>query len=320
MPNPCSDLDFLVVNNLECDDQEQKLNIFTDTSFNIKDCQKLIKKYDNIKHGQQLNIIDKDCKNIINKNLYVTILSNNIMNNIKLIKRLKIFKKEYRKRMRMQKENTTGKLLKVTNRKSRLTQVGRSRIGTTASASTMSSISQGSLNDRLSYSTNINKDNFKFKGNVVSEKNEDKNIKKPEIKKTNVVKEKDDKKDYDDKKEAIGKYFTESNVRSNRSNTTLNNNQVQPKHEEKKKSFFGNMFGKNEKMQEIPEVEEKSSKFTLKRKDGLTIESKGVVNPRKREDGKSSMSNILNNKGNNENNVITGSKSSSNFGKKKKKK
>ena len=311
---------FLVVNNLECDDQEQKLNIFTDTSFNIKDCQKLIKKYDNIKHGQQLNIIDKDCKNIINKNLYVTILSNNIMNNIRLIKRLKIFKKEYRKRMRMQKENTTGKLLKITNRKSRLTQIGRSRIATTASASTMSSISQGSLNDRLSYSNNINKDNFKFKGNVVSEKNEDKNIKKQEIKKTNVVKEKDDKKDYDEKKEAIGKYFTESNVRSNRSNTTLNNNQVQPKHEEKKKSFFGNMFGKNEKMQEIPEVEEKSSKFTLKRKDGLTIESKGVVNPRKREDGKSSMSNILNNKGNNANNVITGSKSSSNFGKKKKKK
>ena len=250
---------FMVVNNLEFDDIEQKLNLFSDNNFNIKDCQKFLKKYDYTKFEKQLNIIDKDCKIVINKNLYVSILVNNIVNNINVIKRLKIFKKEYRKRMRMQKENTTGKLLKVTNKKNRLTQIGRSRIATTASTSTMSSTNHGNLNDRLTYSTNENKDNYKLKMSQINEKKEEKNIKKEEkLKKT--IKENDD-----EKKEALEKYFTEDNVRNNRSNTTLNY-KVPEKEKEKKKSVFGGLFGKHEKKHEISEEESKSQ---LRKKDGL---------------------------------------------------
>ena len=290
---------FLIINNLECDDLEQKLNIFTDNTFNIKDCQKLIKKYDNIKHGQQLNIIDKDCKNVINKDLYKTILVNNIINNIRTLKRLQIFKKEYKKRMRMKKENTTGKLLKISNRKSRLTQIGRSRLATTSSSSS-SSIGP-SLSDRLTFNTN--KNSLQYKGSTIS----DKNSKKDEIlRKTEELKEKSDESG-DEKKEKLGNYFTENNVRNNRSNTTLTN-QFPGNQKEKKKSFLGGLFGKHDKLEEIPE--EKFKK--IKRKDCLVTEEKKGVN-QKTEEGKNLVSNI-------ENNDNSDKKVKGNVRKKKKKK
>lgn len=274
---------FTLVNNLESDDHEQQFNLFTENKLDFKECQKLLQKYDMEKKGQ-LNIIDKDCRNIINKDSYVTILVNNFINNIRTLKRLDIFRKEYRKRMKEQNKSKP--------RKSKVFQIGRRR--STIGSNTTSSSGERRLttiNERLSYNP-ITKTQFQTEPN--SDKKDNYSQKIEAIGKTDVSKELSD--DDDDGNTGSGvQYFTE-NTRSTRSNTA--NLQI-PKEKQKKKSFFGNLFGKKEKnnnvIQEIPEEEEKENKKAKK-----TTENKGgSAYKRPEAAGKSSMSNFLNNTNNN---------------------
>ena len=76
----------LLVNNIEIDDSDSSVLLFTEKNLDYEKCKKLIKKYDNMENNATrrrntpnipVNIIDKDCTNIINKNAYIEIMVKN---------------------------------------------------------------------------------------------------------------------------------------------------------------------------------------------------------------------------------------------------
>ena len=90
-----------LLDNIEIDTEEKNVLLFANKKLNYEKCQKIVKKYESnmdntIRRRNQSNvpvyIIDKDCMNILNKELYTNILTKNVLNNLNAQKRLDIFK------------------------------------------------------------------------------------------------------------------------------------------------------------------------------------------------------------------------------------
>ena len=162
----------LLINNLEIDDIDSGVLLFTERKLNYEKCQKILKKYEKIlensvrrRNGTNcpINIIDKDCMNIFNKNLYTELMIKNMINNIRTQKRLDIFKQEHKKRHKgiptgnPRRRTTRGRLSKMGKRDSRLSSLSK----ITSERSTLESNSEDK-NRRYSYNT---KTSLKFKNN-----------------------------------------------------------------------------------------------------------------------------------------------------------
>ena len=125
----------LLINNLEIDDINSNCYLFTEKNLNLKKCKEILKTYQNNdslnkyrRRGEPnvpMTIIDKDCHTIANTDLYVEIMTKNMINNIRTQKRLEIFQKEHKKRHRGL-GNVSHKLSRKT--KSRSPKVGSSLI------------------------------------------------------------------------------------------------------------------------------------------------------------------------------------------------
>ena len=91
---------YYLVNNIEYDEISNKFNIFIDKSFNPNIIKAYIDRYKTYKNKNSLSfrIIFNDYTHICNKETYVDILTNNLMNNFNEAKRLIIFKREHKKR------------------------------------------------------------------------------------------------------------------------------------------------------------------------------------------------------------------------------
>ena len=162
----------LLINNLEIDDIDSGVLLFTERKLNYEKCQKIIKKYEKIlensirrRNGANcpINIIDKDCMNIFNKNLYTELMIKNMINNIRTQKRLDIFRQEHKKRHKgiptgnPRRRTTKGRLSKMGKRDSRLSSLSKM----TSERTTLESNSEDK-NRRFSYNT---KPSLKFKNN-----------------------------------------------------------------------------------------------------------------------------------------------------------
>ena len=98
----------LLINNLEIDDINLNCYLFTEKNLNLKKCKEIVKTYQNnnslnkyrrrSEPNVPMTIIDKDCHTIANTDLYVEIMTKNMINNIRTQKRLEIFQKEHKKR------------------------------------------------------------------------------------------------------------------------------------------------------------------------------------------------------------------------------
>ena len=98
----------LLINNLEIDDINSNCYLFTEKNLNLKKCKEIVKTYQNnnslnkyrrrSEPNVPMTIIDKDCHTIANTDLYVEIMTKNMINNIRTQKRLEIFQKEHKKR------------------------------------------------------------------------------------------------------------------------------------------------------------------------------------------------------------------------------
>ena len=160
----------LLINNIEIDDIDSSVSLFTEKNLNYEKCKKILKNYENNlenttrrRNGPSIpiNIIDKDCMNIINKNSYIDILIKNMLNNIRTQKRLDIFMQEHKKRHKgavpgMGRKRTKGRLSKVGKRDSRI-----SSIKMTSERSTMNESNSEDKNRRFSY----NNPALKYKSN-----------------------------------------------------------------------------------------------------------------------------------------------------------
>ena len=91
---------FYLVNCIEYDEHNKKFNIFIDRTFNPNIIKSYIDTYKNTKNKNGLNfkIIFDDYTHINNKNIYIDLLINNLLNNFTEEKRLIIFKREHKKR------------------------------------------------------------------------------------------------------------------------------------------------------------------------------------------------------------------------------
>ena len=91
---------YYLVNCIEYDEGNKKFNIFIDRTFNPNIIKSYIDIYKNSKNKNSLNlkIIFDDYTHINNKNIYIDLLINNLMNNFTEEKRLIIFKREHKKR------------------------------------------------------------------------------------------------------------------------------------------------------------------------------------------------------------------------------
>ena len=96
----------LVINNIEIDDADSNIFLFTEKQLNFEKCQKFLKKYENLLESTlyrrnspnvPITLIDRDCINILNKNIYIDIMIKNMINNISMQKRLDIFQQEHKK-------------------------------------------------------------------------------------------------------------------------------------------------------------------------------------------------------------------------------
>ena len=93
---------YFFLKNIEISDILGKMIIFPDIKFPKILCQNYVFKYDNSfdfnSKTAPLKIIEKDFLNILNKKLYINLLVNNMINDMKMHERLDIFKKEHIKR------------------------------------------------------------------------------------------------------------------------------------------------------------------------------------------------------------------------------
>ena len=164
----------LLINNLEVDDTDLGVLLFTEKNLDYEKCQRIIKKYKNILENSErrrnisnfpITIIDKDCKNILNKKLYTEIMIKNMLNNIRENEKLDIFRKEHKKRHKgiptgMPRRRTTkGRLSKTGKRMSRLSNY--SKIG--SDRSTANESNNDDKNRRFTYNTNPS---LKFKKTI----------------------------------------------------------------------------------------------------------------------------------------------------------
>ena len=155
----------LLVNNIEIDDSDSSVLLFTEKNLDYEKCKKLIKKYDNNMENNTtrrrntpnipVNIIDKDCTNIINKNAYIEIMVKNMLNSIRTQKRLDIFMQEHKKRHKgpptgIGRRKTKSRLSRVGKRDSRLSSLSRM----TSERTTVSESNSEDKNRRMSYNMN----------------------------------------------------------------------------------------------------------------------------------------------------------------------
>ena len=155
----------LLVNNIEIDDSDSSVLLFTEKNLDYEKCKKLIKKYDNNMENNTtrrrntpnitVNIIDKDCTNIINKNAYIEIMVKNMLNSIRTQKRLDIFMQEHKKRHKgpptgIGRRKTKSRLSRVGKRDSRLSSLSKM----TSERTTVSESNSEDKNRRMSYNMN----------------------------------------------------------------------------------------------------------------------------------------------------------------------
>ena len=165
----------LLINNIEIDDADSSVLLFTEKSLDYEKCQKIIKKYENNAESSfrrrnvaniPINIIDKDCTNILHKSIYVDIMVKNMLNNIRTQKRLDIFMQEYKKRHKgahtgiPRRKTRTSRVSKVGKRDSRLSVL--SKMGGSERVSVSESSVSEDKNRRASYNINPG---LKFKSN-----------------------------------------------------------------------------------------------------------------------------------------------------------
>ena len=93
---------YFFLKNVEISDLLCKMIIFPDKQLPKILCQKYVLKYDNSfdfnSKTAPLKIIEKDFLNILNKKVYINLMVNNMINDMKMHERLDIFKKEHIKR------------------------------------------------------------------------------------------------------------------------------------------------------------------------------------------------------------------------------
>ena len=151
---------YYLVNCIEFDEDNTKFNIFIDRTFNPNIIRSYIDIYKNSKNKNSLNLkfIFDDYTHIKNKNIYIDLLINNLMNNFTEEKRLIIFRREHKKRH--DKEDFEEQ--KRINSDFYLTK---------------SSSSSNDIDDKIRNSAIIPKSNFNFnnelqrKGNMAIDKN-----------------------------------------------------------------------------------------------------------------------------------------------------
>lgn len=96
---------YLLMNNIEFDNEDNKLNFYVDKNFNKKKYQNIINQFNkNNISNFPMQIIDKDFCNILNKKKYIDIMINNIIQTIKEKENLKKYKNENRKKVINQKQ------------------------------------------------------------------------------------------------------------------------------------------------------------------------------------------------------------------------
>ena len=151
-----------LMNSIEYDEENKKFNIFIDKTFNPKIIQTYIDIYKNIKKKNSLNmrIIFDDYTHIYNKNMYIDILINNLINNDNEAKKLTVFKREHQKR----------------HNKEDFEESKRINSEYIVSKSSSSKVTPKDNNDKIRNSAIIPKNNnfnneLKRKGNIAANKN-----------------------------------------------------------------------------------------------------------------------------------------------------
>ena len=129
----------LLIDNFEIDEADSNVLLFTEKNLNYEKCQKILKKYEiNLESTLRrrnlpnipISIIDKDCINILDKQLYMKIMTKNMLNNISMQKRLDIFQQEHKKRHKGVpggggRRKTKDRFSKVGKRDSRLSNISK---------------------------------------------------------------------------------------------------------------------------------------------------------------------------------------------------
>ena len=166
-----------LLDNIEIDTEEKNVLLFANKKLNYEKCQKIVKKYESnmdntIRRRNQSNvpvyIIDKDCMNILNKELYTNILTKNVLNNLNAQKRLDIFKQEHKKRHKGKgiptgagRRKSKSRMSKVGKRDSRLSFFSKD----SSERTTASDYSSNDKGRRLSYNKTPS---MKFNNNNIS--------------------------------------------------------------------------------------------------------------------------------------------------------
>ena len=165
----------LLIDNIEIDDIDSSVLLFTEKNLDYEKCQKILKKYESNTENTvrrrntpniPINIIDKDCINILNKNTYVEIMVKNMLNNIRTQKRLDIFMQEHKKRHKgahtglPRRKTRTSRVSKVGKRDSRVSVL--SKMGSSERTTVSESSVSEDKNRRFSYNMNPG---LKFKSN-----------------------------------------------------------------------------------------------------------------------------------------------------------
>ena len=172
----------LLINNIEIDDIDSNIFLFTEKKLNFDKCQKILKKYENILESSiyrrnspniPITIIDKDCINILNKNIYTEIMIKNMINNISMQKRLDIFQQEHKKRHKGNlpagnRRKTKGRLTKIGRRDSRASNISKNERNTMNEYYSEDKNRRSTYNKNPSLNFNNNNDNSKNTTNNIS--------------------------------------------------------------------------------------------------------------------------------------------------------
>jgi hypothetical protein len=243
----------VLVNNLEIDDVNLNCYLFTEKNLNLKKCKEIVKTYQTntglnkyrrrSEPSVPMTIIDKDCQTIANTDLYVDIMTKNMINNIRTQKRLEIFQKEHKKRHRGF-GNVSHKLSRKT--KSRSPKIGSSLISNLSklnpdrfSLNNYNSEKPSSSNYMDIYNATNNSSKKKVEAKSVDKENsgEFANDKRQinSMPKTEVFKEMDDEDEDDNDKGKIN--YNKNNNRINNIKKGVDVIEERPEDEEKEKDY-----------------------------------------------------------------------------------
>jgi len=151
---------YFFLKNVEINDAIGKMIIFPEKKLPKNLCQKYIIKYDNSFDFNSITapvkIIEKDFLNILNKQSYIDLLVNNMINDMKMHERLDIFKKEHIKRAKKKAGYRSGFKRAMKSKKTRdLSSRHSSRVSLESSFTEAGYFSDSTTNDvRTSISSN----------------------------------------------------------------------------------------------------------------------------------------------------------------------